>query len=58
MVDIRRMGRFRRFGVITASAVIAVLVGAALLSVRADDTPDPIVWRDHVVETTTTTSIP
>jgi hypothetical protein len=51
------MGRFRRFGIIAACAVTAVLLGAAVLSVRADDAPDPIVWRDHVVETTTTTGI-
>ena len=49
------MRRFRRFGVIAAFTVMAGLIGAAFISASNDGHPAPIVWRDHVIETTTTT---
>ena len=57
MVDSARMGRIRRFGLIAAFAVIAGLIGAAVVSSTSDGgNPAPIVWRDHVVDPTTTTT--
>jgi hypothetical protein len=48
------MGRIRRLGLITAFAVIAGLIGAVVLSASDDGVPAPIVWRDHVIDSTTT----
>ena len=57
MVDSARMGRIRRFGLIAAFAVVAGLIGAAVVSSGSDGgKPAPIVWRDHVVDPTTTTT--
>jgi len=49
------MGRIRRVGLVTAFAVIGGLIGAAVFS-SDDGVPAPIVWRDHVLETTTTST--
>ena len=49
------MRRIRRFGVIAAFAVIAGLIGA-VISTSDDGVPAPIVWRDHVIEPTTTST--
>jgi len=41
---------------IATVAVTAGLVVAAFGVASNDGTPTPVVWRDHVVETTTTTA--
>jgi len=51
------MGRIRRLGLIAAFFVITGLIGAAVVSSTSDDgLPAPIVWRDRVLDPTTTTS--
>jgi hypothetical protein len=50
------MGRIRRFGLIAAFAVIAGLIGVAVFSASDDGVPAPIVWRDHVLDPTTTST--
>jgi hypothetical protein len=50
------MGRIRRLGFIAAFFVIAGLIGAAVISGSGDGVPAPIVWRDHVLESTTTST--
>jgi hypothetical protein len=50
------MGRIRRFGLIATFTVIAGLVGVAVYSASDDSVPAPIVWRDHVIDSTTTTT--
>jgi hypothetical protein len=50
------MGRIRRFGLLAALAVITGLIGAAVISGSGDDVPAPIVWRDHVLDPTTTST--
>jgi hypothetical protein len=50
------MGRIRRLGLIAAFFVIAGLIGAAVISGSGDGVPAPIVWRDRVLDPTTTTS--
>ena len=50
------MGRIRRFSLLAAFAVIAGLIGAAVVSSASNEgNPAPIVWRDHVLDPTTTT---
>ncbi|MCA1847344.1 MAG: hypothetical protein LC792_29995 [Actinobacteria bacterium] len=50
------MRRIRRFGVIAAFAVMAGLIGAAVMSASNEGNPAPIVWRDHVLDPTTTST--
>ena len=50
------MGRIRRFSLIAAFVVIAGLIGAAVLAGSDDGSPAPIVWRDHVLDPTTTST--
>ena len=48
------LSRRRRLGAIAAMALAAGLVGVAVESASGDGFPAPVVWRDHVLETTTT----
>jgi hypothetical protein len=50
------MRRIRRFGVIAVFAVIAAVIGGAVISASDDSIPAPIVWRDHVLDPTTTST--
>jgi hypothetical protein len=50
------MRRIRRFGVIAVFAVIATVIGAAVIAASDDGIPAPIVWRDHVLDPTTTST--
>ena len=49
------MGRTRRIGIAAALAVAAVLIGAGVISATSDHTPTPVVWKD-VVGTSPTSS--
>ena len=50
------MGRIRRFSLIAAFAAIAGLIGAAVISTSNDGNPAPVVWHDHVLDPTTTST--
>jgi hypothetical protein len=52
------MGRTARLGIIAALAIAAGLIGAGVFSASDGGTPAPVVWRDHVVESTPTTAAP
>jgi hypothetical protein len=46
--------RRRRFGLCAAALVAAGLVGATVQATSSGSTPAPVVWRDHVVDSTMT----
>jgi hypothetical protein len=49
------MSRIRRLGVVAVFTLIAGLIGAAI-SASGDSAPAPVVWRDHVLDPTTTST--
>ncbi len=46
----------RRLGAAIAALAVTAGVAVALGNGSGDDTPAPVVWRDHVVEPATTTA--
>jgi hypothetical protein len=50
------LSRPRRLGAIAAVAVAAGVVGVAVEAGSGDGIPAPIVWQDHVLDPTTTTT--
>lgn len=47
--------RLRRLGAAIAALAVTAGVAVALGAGPGDETPAPVVWRDYVVEPTTTT---
>jgi hypothetical protein len=54
-VDTCRMSRIRRLSVVAVFAVITGLIGA-VIAASDGGTPAPIVWHDHVLDPTTTST--
>jgi hypothetical protein len=52
------LSRPRRLAAIATVAVAAGLAGAAAEAGSGHGTPAPVVWRDHVVDPTTSTTLP
>jgi hypothetical protein len=48
------LSRHHRLGLCAAALVGASLVGATVQATSGGATPAPVVWRDHVVDPTTT----